>query len=58
MVVPLLLGAAYHARVDLPARLAAAASTNPYAPLAGVATLGSDTQLDDVLVFVGSAGRW
>ena len=49
VVVPLLLGAAYHARVDLPARLAAAAAVNPYAPGQAARTLGSDTQLDDVL---------
>jgi sirohydrochlorin ferrochelatase len=48
--VPLLLGAAYHARVDLPARLAAAATVNPYAPQEAARTLGSDTRLDDVFV--------
>ena len=49
VVVPLLLGAAYHARVDLPARLAAAAAVNPHVPRQAARTLGSDTQLDDVL---------
>jgi sirohydrochlorin ferrochelatase len=49
VVVPLLLGAAYHARVDLPARLAAAGEANPYVPGQSARTLGSDAQLDDVL---------
>jgi sirohydrochlorin ferrochelatase len=49
VVVPLLLGEAYHARVDLPARLAAAAAGNPNAPRQAARTLGSDTQLDDLL---------
>ena len=49
VVVTLLLGAAYHARVDLPARLAAAAAVNPHVPRQAGRTLGSDIQLDDVL---------
>jgi sirohydrochlorin ferrochelatase len=49
VVVPLLLGAAYHARVDLPARLAAAGAVNSYVPGMAARTLGSDAQLDDVL---------
>jgi sirohydrochlorin ferrochelatase len=48
VVVPLLLGAAYHARIDLPARLAAA-TVNPHAPREAARTLGSDPQLDDLL---------
>jgi sirohydrochlorin ferrochelatase len=49
VVVPLLLGAAFHARVDLPARLAAARAVNEYVPGEAARTLGSDQELDDVL---------
>ncbi|WP_181698372.1 sirohydrochlorin chelatase [Nocardia sp. GTS18] len=45
IVVPLLLGNAFHARVDLPALLAASASRHPLVRLTQTEVLGADSRL-------------
>lgn len=49
VVVPLLLGSAFHARVDLPALLAGAAARNPGLRLTQAEVFGADPRLIDVL---------
>ncbi|GGL07835.1 sirohydrochlorin chelatase [Nocardia jinanensis] len=49
VVVPLLLGSAFHARVDLPALLADAAARNPRLRLTQAEVLGADPRLLEVL---------
>jgi sirohydrochlorin ferrochelatase len=49
VVVPLLLGEAHHARVDIPARVRAAAVTNPSAEVVVTPPLGNDVLLLDAL---------
>lgn len=49
VVVPLLLGNAFHARVDLPALLAGAAARNPRLRLTQAEVFGADPRLIEVL---------
>lgn len=50
VVVPLLLGNAFHARTDIPDRVCTAALANRRMHITITATLGPDSDLDDVLV--------
>ncbi|WP_433716412.1 sirohydrochlorin chelatase [Nocardia sp. CA-084685] len=61
VVAPLLLGSAYHARVDLPGLLAAARTAHPQLGLTQADVLGSDPRLittvrDRTLAALGPAG--
>ncbi|MFZ2175867.1 MAG: sirohydrochlorin chelatase [Rhodococcus sp. (in: high G+C Gram-positive bacteria)] len=49
VVVPLLLGSAFHARVDLPGMIAAARRRHPYLRLAQSDVLGGDSRLTDAV---------
>lgn len=49
VAVPLLLGSAFHARVDLPGILAAAAARHPWARVTQARVLGADPRLISVL---------
>lgn len=47
VVVPLLLGRAYHAKIDVPAAVAAAVAANPRLDVQVAAVLGPDRRLED-----------